>query len=472
VSIGTGTIGSPIGSRFIGLSLEAAALPNVARDSTRGNLVGLLRSIGPGVLRFGGISAELSTTFSPGRAGRHPPASKALSTVDFLRPTRITPADFDRLRALLRRVGWTALLSVPLGRYDPAAAAREAGAASRRLGRSLAAIEIGNEPNEYGVLGLRPLPPFWSYQQYLPEFQSYERAIAAVAPRVAIAGPDTALDLDNLAWLTAFAHDVRPTILTPHFYALTACNQTTPTLEDLLSPSIAASQDQTLGTWGTVGRATRLQVRLGETNNVACTGQAGVSDTYGSALWAVRLMLAAARAGIGGVNFHTLLGSCYGRYSPICSPTPTDFAAGRLRAMPEWYALLLVRRLVGEQLLAHSVSGDHPGLTVDPLASPSRRQIDVVIVNASKAPAPSYSIRLRIPSRFRSSAVLWLSGPTLGATSGVTLGGAAVGPDGSWHPTRPLPPGALVGREFRLTVPPASAALVRLRAGTPSVATN
>jgi hypothetical protein len=35
-----------------------------------------------------------------------------------------------------------------------------------------------------------------------------------------------------------------------------------------------------------------------------------------------------------------------------------------------------------------------------------------------------------------------------------------------------LPPGALVGREFRLTVPPASAALVRLRAATPSVGAN
>jgi len=58
------------------------------------------------------------------------------------------------------------------------------------------------------------------------------------------------------------------------------------------------------------GRANGVTVRLGETNNVACAGRVGVSDTFAAALWALRYMLAAARSGIAGVNFHTLPDNC------------------------------------------------------------------------------------------------------------------------------------------------------------------
>jgi len=51
--------GPPIQPGFIGLSFEASALPQVARYSDRGDFVTMLRSLGPGLLRFGGAVEHL-----------------------------------------------------------------------------------------------------------------------------------------------------------------------------------------------------------------------------------------------------------------------------------------------------------------------------------------------------------------------------------------------------------------------------
>src|ERR1700689_1189500 len=50
--------GRPVPERFLGLSFEAAALGQLSQYSERGDLVRLLRSLGPGMLRFGGITAD------------------------------------------------------------------------------------------------------------------------------------------------------------------------------------------------------------------------------------------------------------------------------------------------------------------------------------------------------------------------------------------------------------------------------
>src|SRR4029077_13068110 len=55
--------GPPVPQRFLGLSFEAAALGQIAGYADRGDLVELLRSLGPGVLRFGGITADENVAF-------------------------------------------------------------------------------------------------------------------------------------------------------------------------------------------------------------------------------------------------------------------------------------------------------------------------------------------------------------------------------------------------------------------------
>jgi hypothetical protein len=444
VSVDPTRKGPAVKERFIGLSFEVSELPALARNSRRGNLLTLLRSLGPGVLRFGGIAADTNTAFSA--HGEAP----AWAT------TTIIPRDFERLRTVALATGWRVQLTLPLGHYDPRLAAREAAAAARRLGPALAAFEIGNEPNAFWLIGLRP--PSYSYLQYRSEISSYRWAIARAAPGIPIAGPDTVPELGGYLWLSEYARDERPALLTPHYYALNACTQPGLTVADLFSPSVAAREARTIAAFAAIARAHGLPLRLGEANNVACRGQAGVSDTFGAALWALRYMLAIARSGVAGVNFHTLADSCNG-YSPICARSRADYRGGRLRAMPEWYALLLFRQLIGHRLAGISLSHQPPGLTVDAFRAPGGG-VDVVAVNTTPEADVPIAIRLAGRRELRSGTVLALTAPALEARAGVRLADAPVSRQGTWRP-RPRQVSAR-GGTLRTVVPGATAALIQL----------
>jgi hypothetical protein len=90
------------------------------------------------VLRFGGVSADLYSAWS--EAGVAPPRWAR---------TAITSADLAGIATLARQTGWRVLLTVNLGHYDPAAAAREVAAAHTLLGSDLAGVELSNEPDAY-----------------------------------------------------------------------------------------------------------------------------------------------------------------------------------------------------------------------------------------------------------------------------------------------------------------------------------
>jgi len=447
VSIDTNRTGPLVAPHFLGLSVEAADLPAVARNSTRGNLVALLRSLGPGVLRFGGFTSDTNTAFSS--RGKGPVWAT----------TTIIPDDFGRLRTLARRTGWRVLLTLPLGHYGPRAAAREAAAAARRLGPALAAFEIGNEPNAFWLIGLRPRS--YSYEDYRSEVRAYRREIARAAPGVPIAGPDVVPQFGGPVWLSDYARDERPALLTPHYYGFNACTQRGLTVTDLLSPLTGLAEEDTMSGFASIARTHDLPMRIGETNNVACAGQAGVSDTFASALWALRYMVTIARSGIGGVNFHTLPDNCDG-YSAICASHRASYRRGRLRAMPEWYALLMFRRLVGQHFVRTSVSDPPPELMVAALRRTRRQEVDLLAVNT--APDNDLQLAIRLDGRRppRAGTVLPLTAPGPQSRSGVRLGGADVRRDGEWRPATRLRRVLARAGVVRVTVPGASAALVRL----------
>ena len=139
--------GGPVPAGFLGLSFEASALPQIAAYGSSGNFVNLLRSLGSGVLRFGGISADSRIAWTDGATPR--PAWTSLV---------LEAADLQRLGALARGSGWPVLLTVGLAHFDPRAAAREVRVAKQALGPWLAGVEVGNEPDAYARHGLRARP--------------------------------------------------------------------------------------------------------------------------------------------------------------------------------------------------------------------------------------------------------------------------------------------------------------------------
>src|SRR6202165_495177 len=177
VSIDRARPGPPVPREFLGLSFEVSALHRIAGYAGTGNLVGLLRSLGPGVLRFGGVTADTRVAWTDAETPRPAWASSVLED-----------GDLRALGSLAAASGWRILLTLGLGHYEPVAAAREAAAAKAALGGWLQGIELGNEPNAYAQHDLRSEP--WTVVQYDAQLAAYRSAIEAAAPGIPLAGPD------------------------------------------------------------------------------------------------------------------------------------------------------------------------------------------------------------------------------------------------------------------------------------------
>src|SRR5438067_2242987 len=95
--------------------------------------------------------------------------------------------------------------------------------------RTEAAVTITVDATRPGAV----LPAYFGgYPQYRDAYERFRTAIQRAAPGVAISGPETA----GQSWLAGFAGDERAelALLTTHFYPLTRCGGSHPTIADLL----------------------------------------------------------------------------------------------------------------------------------------------------------------------------------------------------------------------------------------------
>jgi hypothetical protein len=434
---------------FLGLSFEASALGQISRFADRGDLVGLLRSLGPGVLRFGGITSDENAAWTDARTPLPAWASVA-----------INDADIRAIGELARRSGWRVLLTVGLAHYDPEAAAREVAAASRALGPRLEAVEIGNEADSYAQHGLRELP--WVAEAYEEQVSAYREAIDALTPNVPIAGPDVSGSGIFKEWGEAEVLAQRPglALLTGHHYPLGCAQKPAPTISELLSPGIHGLEVHSLGTYMQIAQASGIPLRIDEAGSVSCGGVAGISDTFAASLWATGYITQAMSAGATGINLEGNPTHCVG-YTPVCAIDARALASGTLRAEPAWYALLLTRSLVGDRPLPAGISSAaSPNLIAEPFEGPGR-SVQVVLVDDEPRGSSPLEVKVAVGSGLASAHVLRLTAPSLSATSGVRLGGRQVARDGSWSPppeggsSVPIRSGVVA-----LKLAPASAALL------------
>jgi hypothetical protein len=373
--------------------------------------------------------------------------------------TVVGPDDLRRLGRLAALSGWRVLLTVGLVHYDPAAAAREVRVAKAALGRRLAAVEVGNEPDAYAKHAFRPLP--WTARQYGAEARRYRRRITRAAHGVSFAGPGVSGSQAFARWGPVEASALRPAMLTGHHYPL-GCHQTPqPSIDRLLSPEIHELEQQSLLRFRSVSRATSIPVRLDEIGSVSCGGTPGISNTFASALWATGYLAQAMTTGISGINLEGNPASCRG-YSPVCTQAPGREAAP-LGVQPQWYAILLLRALVGTRPVPTRISSPGtPNLLIRGFLT-RHGAVRIVIVNDD--PPGSRPSQLQLPVRRGTGAasVLALTAPSPAATTGVRLGGRTVAGDGSWHGANRtwIAP---VKNVLKLTVAPSSAALLTVHA--------
>jgi hypothetical protein len=438
--------GRAVPARFLGLSFEASDLRRIAAYGATGDFATMLRSLGPGLLRFGGISADTRIAWVDGATPQPSWTTLALEA-----------QDFQALRVLAERSGWRVLLTLGLAHYDAHAAAREAAAAKRVLGPWLAGIEIGNEPDAYARHNLRSPP--WGYAAYDAEVKRYRRAIAQLAPGIPLAGPGVSGSRAFIRWGPHEVSALAPVLLTGHHYPLGCHQMPQPSIERLLSARVRVSEAASLARYMKVSRASGVPFRMDEANSVSCGGRVGISNTFAATLWATSYIAQTMAAGVAGINLEGNPANCFG-YSPVCASGPSQLVSGTLTAQPVWYSLLLAKSLIGDRPLRSKVTAPRgANVTVTALRAPGGG-LHLVIVDEEAPGKRRAAVRVRVGPGFGAASELALTAPSLEATRGVRLGGHGVAGDGSWHAPSTPQSVSSSGDVVEVTLAPSSAALV------------
>jgi hypothetical protein len=219
---------------------------------------------------------------------------------------------------------------------------------------------------------------------------------------------------------------------------------------------------------------TMLPYRLTETNNMWYGGLQDASDTFASALWCVDYLYWWAEAGARGLNFHT--GNRVGGGDTTLQSRYTAFVTNDqgLDVRPLSYGMTLFNLGGHGRMIPVAVtSANGQKLSVYATLSDDKT-VSVTLINkehGAGAPATKIELLLAAPSKATDAQVLFLTVPRgdIAAKTGITLGGKPIRESGRWSGKwMPLNIRAS-DSSITLTVPPASAAIVRVHMGSSPV---
>jgi hypothetical protein len=421
----------------MGLSYEKGAF--VAESLFTGanqSLAGMFNRLGNGVLRIGGNSLD-TTVWSA-----HGPGNTS---------GQVSPADVDHLAEFIALTNWKVLYGVNLGTSTPSLAAAEVAYVQSKLGHSLIGFEIGNEPEEYY---LSYYPTGWNRAAFEALWQQFRAAIVATTPSAIITGPDTGGNGSSgnvTAWSVPFTQGPCGkliSLLTQHYYhgnghSANATVKNLVSVDPNLVPACAALKS--------AASARNIPFRISETNSYLYGGSPGVSNAYASALWAIDHLFNIALCGASGVNMQ---GGDVGYYTPIANSGSTV-----IEARPEYYGLLLFSLAGQGTLLQSTLSTNNFNATIYAVRSPSGTT-NILIVN--KEPYQSLNITIDCGRDITNADLVELRGTSLAATTGQTLQGATVSPDGSITLGTHYAPSSISSSKVTCYVPAISAVLLRV----------
>jgi hypothetical protein len=455
-------LGRAIPSGFVGLSTEYTALEAYAGSDPRALdpvFLALVRNLAPGqrpVLRIGGDSTDWA--WWPVAGVTRPPGIKY----------DLTPRLLAVTRALSKALDARLILGVNLEADSSAVASGEAQALIARVGRrSIEALELGNEPELYGSFnwyrqpdgrGVKGRPRSYDPGAYAQNAANVARAL----PKITLAGPSSGAP----KWIAQLSQLLnagpRVGVVTLHAYPLKHCRATSTeaTIPHLLADSSSSGLAQILKRYVRIAHVHGLPLRIDELNAVSCGGRRGVSDTFAAALWSLDALFALARAGVDGVNFHTVPGKVNDLFGVSANN-------GRWQASvrPEYYGMMMFAQATppGSRLLG--IVGRQAGGLSAWATLATDGHIRVVLIN--KSLDQTQVVTVRLPSTAGPATLERLQAPNVDATSGVTLGGHGFGAEtatGRLDPSAgtPVTP---TSRGYLVRLPAASAAMLTLASG-------
>ncbi len=424
--------GLPLNPAFGGLSYEKLTIAKRFFTSNNIPLVKLFSLIGPAVLRIGGDTGD--TTGWNGISNTIP----------------ITASEVDTFAGFIKALptNWSVIYGINLLSNSPANCAAEATYAANALGPRLLGFEIGNEP-EFG---------FSKYATFRARWRSLAAAITNSVPGWAVTNGGngwTLVDADAgqgvLATYTdPFAKDESGVVslLTQHYYRA-AGKSTNDTMQLLLRPDPFLQKLMTNIVRAAAGHCP-LGARISECASYSEGGVVNVSDTYGAALWSLDFMFTVALHGGQGINFH---GGGRSPYSPLVDKRMVVTAV-----RPEFYGLKMFSMIPrGNAIPATVTRSSKINFTAYGV-----RQADGTIsaLLNNKNTNNTVAVSVNLGSDVTGAQLIELTGPSLFSTSGFTLGGATINPNGSWSGGVQQLLSATNG-QLTVNVPPISAILLK-----------
>jgi hypothetical protein len=344
---------TPTAHGFLGIATSLSTIPGLSGPPTALDtpFIQLLKNLSPGappVLRIGGNSGDDSWWPIP---GMKEPNLYALS-----------PQWGDRVHALLSALGGKAIIGVNLEmgpKVDYRIAKVEVADFNRYVGPGLIdAFELGNEPEFF------PLSVVQKGGRGHDTIAAYGKLFSHVASELGgapLAGPGSV----GPVWLNSLGTVLgdlpsRLKLVTAHAYALMNCSRLAHlSIPDFFTPASIQGLADSVHSMVEAAAVRGKPVRLDEINGITCGGKAGLSNTFGEALWALNVLPALWQAGVQGVNFQSI----YGDHNQVIHASRSNHV-WTVSVEPEYYGLLAFAQAApaGSRLLSIS-SPDLSGST-------------------------------------------------------------------------------------------------------------
>jgi hypothetical protein len=402
--------GVPVAADFLGLSIEWCNAQTVLGQASAGGAdaifaqyVANLRAYGAGPMsiRIGGNSTDTG-----GSCG--------------------TPTGIQSVQAMnefARATGAKFSFGLNMASHDLAASKAQAAAYCAGMpSGSIAAFEIGNEPDLYTTAG-------WTANTYSGELSQYLAGVLSVQSCASnLMGPSFASFNGRHGDFVPNIQDILATnqgkglgTVTQHYYA--GANTATPGF--LLTTAADSGPERVLPELQAT-HALGMTYRIDEMNSAWGGGAAGVSNTFESALWFIENAAELAAEGVDGINIHggMLAGRGYNYYTPffITAGGGGSFSLNNRGSSPATAPLYY-----GMLFFARAINGAHS--TISPASISTNANIDawsavdgagterLIMVNRDIA----NGAQVVVAQSASTASVCYLEAPSYSSTSGLKI---------------------------------------------------
>lgn len=445
VKLSPSKIGTIVSPDFVGLSFEMqTVLPDANGNHffspNNKALIAMFKTLGIESLRVGGNTAD--------------------------RPTLPTPskADVDSLFAFAKAADVKVIYTLRLNQGSLSAATEMANYITRRYAKQLDCFAIGNEPNVFSK----------EYAPYLTEWKRYAAQITTHtnSPTAKFCGPSTSPGHES--WAGQFANEFGShgplAFIAQHDYPGGDARKATNALaarDKILSGAIDEHYEKFASRFVPAVLSNGLPYRLEEANSFYDGGALDVSDTFASALWALDYQWWWAAHWADGINFHTGDKVAARDENKPCRYAVFWTSPHGYDVHPIGYALKMFS-LTGEGTLFPAKVENINNLNVAIYATANGHDhYSVTLINREHgSSARAADVVLNSNFKKARAQIMFLTSPNgdVAAKTGVLLGGAEIKENATWNGKWTALSGPKADGQFRVNLPPASAALVRITA--------